>query len=71
MAHPTLTTETVDGSTQVTVDGLLQMTVLSDGSIQIDLAGKNVEVNRNGLQLLVRPVNDTVEQPATLVEARP
>lgn len=60
MAHPKLTIDTFDGSSQVTVEGVLQMTLLSDGSVQIDLAGKHIEVNRKGLQYLVRPQNDTV-----------
>jgi hypothetical protein len=47
MTHSPLSVETVDGSTQVTVHGILQMTVLSDGSVQIDLDGKHVEVERN------------------------
>jgi hypothetical protein len=60
MAHPKLTVDTFDGSPKVTVEGLLQMTVLSDGSVQIDLAGKHIEVNRKGLQYLVRPENDAL-----------
>ncbi|MBG0738744.1 hypothetical protein IV500_04835 [Paeniglutamicibacter antarcticus] len=47
MAHPAIKVESLDGSTQVTVEDLLQMTVLSDGSVQIDLAGKRIEVERN------------------------
>lgn len=61
MAHPKIALETFDGSSQVTVEGLLQMTILSDGTVQIDLAGRHIEVNRNGLQYLVRPENDTVK----------
>lgn len=73
MAHRKLTIDTFDGSSQVTVEGILQLTVLSDGSVQIDLAGKHIEVSRNGLQYLVRPEAATViERPAaTLVDARP
>jgi hypothetical protein len=59
MAHPRLTVETVAGSTQATVEDLLQLTVLSDGSVQIQLAGKHVEVERNGLQYIVRRETDT------------
>lgn len=56
MAHPALKVESLDGSTQVTVEDLLQMTVLADGSVQIDLAGKRIEVERNMAmnQLIVR-----------------
>lgn len=61
MAHPQLTVETVDGSTQATVEGLLQMTILSDGSVQIQLAGKHVEVERSGLQYVVRPEADSAQ----------
>jgi len=71
MAHPALKVESLDGSTQVTVEGLLQMTVLSDGSVQIDLAGKRIEVVRNMSvnQLIVRHERDDVDAPAkTLVE---
>jgi hypothetical protein len=46
MAHTPLSVETVSGSTQVTVHGLLQMTVLEDGSVTIDLDSKHVEVER-------------------------
>lgn len=72
MGHSALKVETVDGSTQVTVDGLLQMTVLTDGSVQIDLAGKRIEVERNMSvnQLIIRHEHDDViDVPATaLVE---
>lgn len=56
MGHAPLSVETVHGSTQVTVHGLLQMTVLADGSVQIDLDSKRVEVERNMSinQLIVR-----------------
>jgi hypothetical protein len=39
---------------QVSIEGLLQLTVLADGSVQIDLAGKHVEVERNGVEYVVR-----------------
>lgn len=73
MSHRKITIDSFAGSSQVTVDGILQMTLLSDGSVQIDLAGKHIEVSRNGLQYLVSPESDTViEKPAaTLIEARP
>ncbi|GAA4033387.1 hypothetical protein GCM10023063_16250 [Arthrobacter methylotrophus] len=56
MAHTPLSVETVDGSTQVTVHGLLQMTLLADGTVQIDLDGKRIEVVRNMSinQLIIR-----------------
>lgn len=54
MAHPKLTVESADGSTQVTVDGLLQLTVLEDGTAMLQLAGKQVEVERSGLQYAIR-----------------
>jgi hypothetical protein len=62
MGHPALKVESLDGSTQVTVDGLLQMTVLSDGSVQIDLAGKRIEVERNmsANQMIIRHEKDDV-----------
>jgi hypothetical protein len=62
MGHPALKVESLGGSTQVTVEGLLQMTVLSDGSVQIDLAGKRIEVERNMSenQLIVRHERDEV-----------
>lgn len=60
MAHPKLTVETVDGSTQATIEGLLQLTILSDGSVQIQLAGRHVEVERSGLQYVVRHETDSV-----------
>lgn len=59
MAHPQLTVETVGGSTQATVEGLLQLTVMPDGSVQIQLAGKHIEVERNGLQYVVRHETDS------------
>ncbi|WP_422759145.1 hypothetical protein [Paenarthrobacter sp. C1] len=59
MAHPRLTVETVGGSTQATVEGLLQLTVMSDGSVEIQLAGKHVEVERNGLRYVVRHETDS------------
>lgn len=72
MGHPVLKVETLDGSTQVTVDGLLQLSVLSDGSVQIDLAGKRIEVERNMSenQIVIRHEADTViDAPAaTLAE---
>lgn len=62
MAHPVLTVETVDGSTQVTISGLLQLTVRSDGAIQIDLASKKVEVERHMSmnQMIIRHERDDV-----------
>lgn len=63
MAHPQLTVETVGGSTQATVENLLQMTVMDDGSVQIQLAGKHVEVERNGLQYVVRHETDSAAFP--------
>jgi hypothetical protein len=72
MGHPALKVESLDGSTQVTVDGLLQMTVLSDGSVQIDLAGKRIEVERNmsANQMIIRhEKDDVIDTPAqTLVD---
>lgn len=72
MAHTPLTVETADGSTQVTVDGLLQMTVLSDGSVQINLASKRIEVERNMSvnQMIIRHErDDVIDVPAkTLIE---
>lgn len=59
MAHPQLTVETVGGSTQATIEGLLQLTILDDGSVQINLAGKHVEVERHGLQYVVRHETDS------------
>lgn len=53
MAHPRLTVENAGGSTQVSIEDLLQLTLLDDGTIQIDLAGKDVEVSRNGLRYIV------------------
>ncbi len=60
MAHPQLTVETVAGSTQATVEGLFQMTLLEDGSVEINLAGKHVEVERNGTLYIVRHETDSV-----------
>lgn len=65
MAHPKLTVETFDGSSQVSVEGLLQLTVLEDGTAIIDLAGRQVEVERSGLQYVVR------HETATQVEDAP
>ncbi|QOT19620.1 hypothetical protein [Paenarthrobacter sp. YJN-5] len=59
MTHPQLTVETVGGSTQATVEGLLQLTVMPDGSVEIQLAGKHVEVERNGLRYVVRHETDS------------
>jgi hypothetical protein len=70
MGHPALKVESLDGSTQVTVDDLLQMTVLADGSVQIDLAGKRIEVERNMSmnQLVIRHErDDVIDAPATAV----
>lgn len=66
MAHPKLTVETADGSSQVTVEGLLQLTVLEDGTVTIDLAGKQIEVERRGLQYVVRheTAAQVIEAPA-------
>lgn len=65
MAHPPLKVESLDGSTQVTIDGLLQLTVLSDGSVQINLAGKRIEVERNMSenQMIIRHERDDVIDP--------
>lgn len=62
MGHPVLKVETLDGSTQVTIEDLLQLTVLADGSVQIDLAGKRIEVERNMSQnqLIIRHERDDV-----------
>lgn len=70
MGHPALKVESLDGSTQVTVEDLLQMTVLADGSVQIDLAGKRIEVERNMSmnQLIIRHErDDVIDAPATAV----
>jgi hypothetical protein len=67
MAHTPLSVETVHGSTQVTVHGLLQMTLLADGSVQIDLDGKRIEVERNMSmnQMVIRHErDDVVDVPA-------
>jgi hypothetical protein len=67
MAHTPLSVETVHGSTQVTVHGLLQMTLLADGSVQIDLDGKRIEVERNMSmnQMVIRHERDhVVDVPA-------
>ncbi|ACL42290.1 hypothetical protein Achl_4339 (plasmid) [Pseudarthrobacter chlorophenolicus A6] len=61
MAHPQFTVETVGGSTQATIEGLMQLTILEDGSVQINLAGKHVEVERSGLQYIVRPEADSAQ----------
>jgi hypothetical protein len=72
MAHAPLSVETVHGSTQVTVHGLLQMTVLEDGSVTIDLDGKRIEVERNmpANRLVIRhEKDDVIDVPAaTLIE---
>lgn len=62
MGHPALKVESLDGSTQVTVEGLLQLTVLADGSVQIDLAGKRIEVERtmSSNQMIIRHERDDV-----------
>lgn len=67
MAHPALKVESLDGSTQVTVDGLLQMIVLSDGSVQIDLASKRIEVVRNMSvnQIVIRHESSSQGKPET------
>ncbi|HEX9225237.1 MAG TPA: hypothetical protein VF885_01110, partial [Arthrobacter sp.] len=67
MGHPALKVESLDGSTQVTIEGLLQLTVLADGSVQIDLAGKRIEVERHMSenQLIIRHERDDVIAPAT------
>jgi hypothetical protein len=70
MAHTPLTVETVHGSTQVSVRGLLQLTVMSDGSVQIDLDGKRIEVERNMSrnQLIIRHErDDVIDAPAKTV----
>lgn len=70
MAQPKLTVESFGGSTQVSIQGLLQLMVLEDGSVQIDLAGKNVEVERSGLQYVVRHEAATrVIEPAKTLQA--
>ncbi|MET4143938.1 hypothetical protein [Arthrobacter sp. UYCo732] len=66
MAHPQVTVETVNGSTQATIEGLLQLTVLSDGSVQINLAGKHIEVERTGLQYVVRHETDSSQYGAAM-----
>jgi hypothetical protein len=46
------------------------MTVLADGSVQIDLAGKRIEVERNMSmnQLVIRHErDDVIDAPATAV----
>lgn len=71
MSHPALKVESVDGSTQVTIEDLLQLTVLSDGSVQIDLAGKRIEVERNMSvnQLIIRHErDDVIGEPAAPTE---
>jgi hypothetical protein len=70
MAHAPLSVETIDGSTQVTVDGLLQLTLLADGSVQIDLDGKRIEVERNMSmnQMIIRHErDDVIDTPATTI----
>lgn len=47
MAKHKLTVEAFNDPPQVTVEGPLQLTVRDDGSVQIDFAGKHVEVERN------------------------
>lgn len=70
MAHPQLTVETVDGSTQATIEGLMQLSILSDGSVQIQLAGRHVEVERSGLQYVVRHETDSAQfGPAKVLSA--
>lgn len=72
MAHSPLKLETLEGSSQVTVDGLLQMTVLADGSVTIDLAGRHVEVERmmpEGRLVIRHERDDVIDAPAkTLTE---
>lgn len=58
MAHPRLTVETFDGSTQATIEGLLQLTVLPDGYVEINLADRHVEVERKGLRHVIRRSTD-------------
>lgn len=76
MAKPKLTVEAFEGAPQVTVEGLLQLTVRDDGSVQIDFAGKHVEVERNMSinQIIVRheAATQVIEPPAkTLKEQHP
>jgi hypothetical protein len=42
-----LTVESADGAHQITVVGLLQMTVLANGGVTVDLAGKHIIVDRD------------------------
>lgn len=71
MAQPKLTVESFAGSTQVSIEGLLQLMVLDDGSVQIDLAGKRIEVERNMSrnQIIVRheAATQVIEPAKTLV----
>jgi hypothetical protein len=55
MAHPKFTVDTFGGSTQATVEGLLQLTLLADGTVEINLANTQVEVERMGTRYIVRP----------------
>lgn len=55
MAHRKLTVENFAGSTQATVEGLLQFTFLADGTVEINLASNQVEVERQGTRYIVRP----------------
>ena len=70
MAHAPLKLETLEGSSQVTVEGLLQMTVLEDGTVTIDLAGNQIEVERHMSQgrLIIRhEVDDVIDTPSAIV----
>ena len=72
MTHAPLKLETLEGSSQVTVEGLLQMTVLEDGTVQIDLAGNRIEVERHmpqGRLIIRHERDDVIDVPAkTLTE---
>jgi hypothetical protein len=52
-----LTVESADGSHQITVNGILQMTILVNGAVTIDLAGKHIVVDRDmpNLRLSIHP----------------
>jgi hypothetical protein len=68
MAHAPLKLETLEGSSQVTVEGLLQMTVLEDGTVTIDLAGNRIEVERHmpeGRLVIRHERDDVIDAPST------
>jgi hypothetical protein len=70
MGHSPVKVASIDGSTQITVDGLLQMTLLADGSALIDIAGNRTEVERKGLQYTVRPAQ-TITTPGGYIYEEP